>query len=281
MSNTAIFDAGYLARRAFFAMGRRARFPNSTIFGFLRDVLAACDFLQAETAAFCFDSTESERRRIYADYKISRNRRYQKMTTAERVQEAEFHIDVARLPQILNTIGYQNVFYQKGYEADDLMASAVGYFPGRLFLVSADKDLWQLISERVSCWNPQTKKLMSLRGFYKIYGIEPDDWIRVKSIAGCNTDDIPGVPGVGDVTAAKYLRGELKADSMAFERIGEAEEMISRNRVLVRLPFPGTQNCEPQINDRPTPAGWRAAASDLDMPGLHKLLERAAWQKNA
>jgi hypothetical protein len=150
-----------------------------------------------------------------------------------------------------------------------------------LFVVSSDKDLWQLISERVSCWNPQTKKLISLRGFKKIYGIEPDDWIRVKSIAGCATDDIPGIVGVGEATAAKYLRGTLKKDSLAFGRIEAADDMICKNRVLVRLPFPGTQKCEPQKHDNPTPAGWRAAALGLDMPGLLKLLERAVWQKNA
>lgn len=267
---TAIFDANYMARRAFFsATGRDLE--NGTVFGFLRDVAAALEYLSATTAVFCWDSALSKRFEIFPGYKASRAERYKKMDADERKREHGFQIDIVRISDHLRDIGYANIFRQRGYEADDLIAAACAGFTGRKYLVSSDKDLWQLLAPDVSCWNPQQKKMTTRVSFCRSYKILPENWVEVKVIAGCETDDIPGVSGFGEPTAVKYIRDGLPKKSKLYGRIEAAAERVELNRRLVRLPFPGTQPCRPQPGDNPTAANWAAVAKKLQMPFLAGL----------
>lgn len=270
----AIFDAGYMARRSFFAMGRGKQFDRATTYGFLRDVLKTMSFFRASTAVFCFDSPGAPKRReIYPPYKAGRRKRREKMNDAERAAENEFHVESAALPGILREIGFSNIFSQPGYEADDLIAAAVRGFRGLKYLISADQDLWQLLRPGITAWNPTTRRAMSFRRFVEMYKIEPDKWIAVKSIAGCNSDDIPGVIGVGEATAIRYLRGGLRKSSKLYGRIRDADEMIKTNRALVRLPYPGTQRVEPQPRDRASARGWTSVIKSYDMPSLVQYVD--------
>lgn len=271
--SVAIFDANYMARRAFYS-GAGQELDNGTIFGFLRDTAGVIEFLQAGTAVFCFDSEFSERLKIYPDYKKERKARLKKLTDAEYERETEFYIQIAKLPGILADIGYRNIFKQNGYEADDLMADCTKRFRGRKFLISSDRDLFQLLTDRVSCWNPQQKKMTSKTSFERTYEIPPDEWVAVKAIAGCDSDDIAGVYGVGEKTAIKYIRGDLSKKTQAYEKIKAAKEQTQQNRILVRLPFPGTMTCEPRTDDNPTADGWAAVAKKLKMPFLKRMFPK-------
>jgi len=71
------------------------------------------------------------------------------------------------------------------------------------------------------------------------YGIAPSQWADVKAIAGCSSDGVEGVRGVGEKTAAKFLRGNLKPASKAHQAIVAGNNVWRRNLPLVRLPFPG------------------------------------------
>jgi DNA polymerase-1 len=281
MSTTAIFDANYMARRAYFARAKKAAdVPKDlVVFGFLVDVAAVLKLLDATTAAFCFDAGESKRREVFPNYKCSRVTKYKKMNAAERKAENEYYRQLEKIPYYLEQIGYANIFQQPGYEADDLMAECCNGFPGRKFLISSDKDLFQLLTSQVSCWNPQQKKMTSVTSFYRTWGISPADWVEVKAIAGCKTDDVAGVFGVGEATAAKFIRKELTTDSIAYRSILKAEPRIEKNIQLVRLPFPGTQACEPQGADFPHEDGWRSVSKKLRVPDLSTLLPGARRER--
>jgi len=270
MTVTAIVDVNYMARRAYYSRAN-LELENGVIFGFLRDVAAELQFFAADTAVFCFDSLKSERMKIDPQYKCSRAERLKKMNADEYKAEMKFYEQVIALPRYLRKIGYANIFQQDGYEADDLMAACCNSFPGRKFLISADRDLFQLLTSQVSCWNPQQKKMTSLTSFQKKYEIGPDEWVSVKAIAGCGTDDITGVRGVGEKTAIKYLRRDLGRHTAAYGAIRAATARIDTNRVLVRLPFPGCRACEPQPDDNPTADGWARAARKLGIPILARL----------
>lgn len=271
--SVAIFDANYMARRAHYSNAGLS-LENGAIFGFLRDVAGTVEFLRAETAVFCFDSEFSERLKIYPDYKKERKARLKKLTEAEYEREIDFHRQIAKLPNILTEIGYQNIFDQRGYEADDLIADCCKRFHGRKFLISSDRDLFQLLTDRVSCWNPQQKKMTTKTSFERTYEIPPEEWVAVKAIAGCSSDDIVGVYGVGEKTAIKYIRGDLSKKTQAYGKIKTTKEQTQQNRILVRLPFPGTMECLPRTDDNPTADGWAAVAKKLKMPFLKRMFPK-------
>ena len=109
-------------------------------------------------------------------------------------------------------------------------------FGWRFVIVSTDQDLWQLLSgDRVTVWNPRTKKMLTEQAFRERWGIGPSQWADVKAIAGCPGDGVPGVPGVGEKTAAKFMAGRLKDTTKAYNRVVEANDLWERNLRLVRL----------------------------------------------
>src|SRR6185436_3339106 len=132
---------------------------------------------------------------------------------------------------------------QDGYEADDLNASICHAHPKRRkVIVSADSDLYQLLQDNwprkgsTRVYHPITQITLDAGGFEIRYGINPQQWARLKAIAGCSSDEIPGVPGVGEKTAAKFLQGNggPRSVGIAFEA-----KLINRNLQLTTLPFPG------------------------------------------
>jgi 5'-3' exonuclease len=85
------------------------------------------------------------------------------------------------------------------------------------------------------------KKILDRDWFYEKYMIEPDQWSKVKSVAGCDTDNVAGVNGVGAITAIKYLKGQLTVKSKALAEIRANAVIIKRNAELVTLPMKGTK----------------------------------------
>lgn len=264
---TLLFDGNYMARRASFSGA--GDLENGTVFGFLRDVCVCMEYFGTGDAAFFFDGAGSKRRELYADYKYSRRARQNRLAAEERKAEADYYRQLEMIPVVLRAAGYNNLFQQFGYEADDLIAAATESFGGRLVMVSADRDLWQCLSDglEISAWNPQQKKLMTETTFRKIYGLEPADWVSVKAIAGCNTDDVPGVEGVGEGRAVQYLTGKMNRTGTLGIRIRKAEKRIQENRILVRLPFPGTVRPRP-VADSVTYITWAAAMEKYGFPSL-------------
>ncbi len=142
----------------------------------------------------------------------------------------------------LPDIGYQNIFSLSGYESDDLMATLANHAPHdeRVILITGDSDLYQCLRhDSVSLYSPQKKKLLTERWFRATYDIAPAQWALVKAIAGCSSDNVKGIRGVGEATALKYVQGKLPQDSKAYKsiRCSTGCDTVRRNRALVELPF--------------------------------------------
>ena len=110
--------------------------------------------------------------------------------------------------RILPRIGFNNNHLQTGYEADDLIAKYVKDNAEELVIASADNDLLQLLYF-ADFLNLSKNKLITSKSFFSEYGILPAQWGMVKQIAGCSSDNVKGIQGVGEITAIKYLKGEL------------------------------------------------------------------------
>jgi len=75
----------------------------------------------------------------------------------------------------------------------------------------------------------------------KWYGLQPKQWATVKAVAGCNSDNVKGIPGIGEKTAAQFLTGNLARHLAKFDKIATAPKADIDFRLrLVKLPFEGT-----------------------------------------
>lgn len=251
-----VLDVSYLCHRAYWAF-RGLQFDSvrtGVLYGFLRDLIILQEDHQSDRFVFCFDCPKGKyfRRQEYPRYK--RERATTLLDEDGERQEDEDKAEVRSTIQLLReeilfALGFTNVFFQKGYEADDVIASVVagGKEADTHLIVSADKDLYQLLRDGVIIWNPRTRLPTTARSFMKEYGIPPSKWVDVKAIAGCPGDNVPGVAGVAEATACKYLRGELKKGAkheaiLKWVQSGRFADTIK----LVLLPYPGCPDYKPR-----------------------------------
>ena len=221
------------------------------IFGFLNQVLTLAEKFHCKEFVFCWDSRHSYRKRIYPQYK--QNRR-EGLTPKEVEQLKAIHKQFDELrKQVLPRLGFRNVFCQTGYEADDLIAYIVRHYPihfpdgGGYLVVSSDNDLWQLLRDRregvgdsydVHIYSARSGKVLTREQFEHEWGIKPSAWSLVKAIAGCAGDNVEGIKGVGELTAARYVSGVLRGKKRdVIQR--QYDEIVQRNVPLVDLPFRG------------------------------------------
>jgi DNA polymerase-1 len=244
------------------------------VFGVFRDVLKLQDLFDTKRVVFCFDKGPSKRVDDYPAYKANRSSR-KEMTDEEEQTYSQFRQQMSRLRKdYLPDIGFQNVLWQQGFEADDILASVCKYSlmdKDEGIIVSSDNDMYQLLSlPNVKIWNPRISKIETAATFEQEWGIPPVRWVHCKAMAGCSGDNIKGVMGIGEKTAAKWQAGRLKSGSKAFERILAGHSIYARNLPLVRLPYPGVKMFD-LVDDEVTDENWRAVTSKLGMKSLREL----------
>ena len=250
--------------------------PTGVMFGFLKYIPTLCELFNTPHLVFCWDSKTNKRFKIYKQYKSNRHPKKDTRTRAELLFESEFRIQMARLRRVyLPKIGFKNVFLQKGYESDDIMASVSKHLPkgDKAIIISSDQDLYQLITTQTTFYNPITCKQLTKNGFISKYDIKPREWWMMKAIAGCSSDGVPGVYRVGEKTAIKYLKGELNDMSVAYGDITSinGKKIYVRNRKLVKLPFKGTKIFKLRPDDV-SQKGWNEV---MDMLGMKSIKGRA------
>lgn len=267
-----LIDVSNMAYRAMYTTGELSHDgdPTGALYGIFRDVIDFCGLFNTNRIAFCFDGGYDGRLEVFPEYKASRQTKHREMDEFERETRRQLRRQIYRLRNgLLAEAGFRNVFWQEGYEADDVMAWLCQEYRGNEFvIVCTDQDLWQCLDrDRVTQYNPITKRPITQKSFEEQFGICPSMWAHVKAIAGCDGDGVPGIRGVGEKTAAKYLSGNLKATTKAYQLITPETELIERNLKLVRLPFPG---CGPfrLVEDETSGRTWDRVMGSLGMKSL-------------
>ena len=245
--------------------------PTAVLYGVFRDILQLQELYATSYIAFCFDGGCDRRTRIFPRYKRSRVDANKERSEEERearrsLRNQIYNLRVKHLPEA----GFCNLFYQDGYEADDLIAALVKqYTEHESIILSSDKDLYQLLRPGVWIWNPVSQKSITVESFQEEWGISPDRWAWVKAIAGCKTDNISGIPGVREKTAVKYLIGKTSENQT--QKIGTLQyDMLAKNLPLVTIPLPGLAPMELRP-DEVTAKKWRAFCKWKGMDSLTKL----------
>jgi 5'-3' exonuclease len=269
-----VLDANYLCHRAKYTTGDLSidDIPTGVIYGFLRDIITFTEKFDTTNIIFCWDSKTSKRWQIDHNYK--QNRRDKKQTEEELKYDNSFREQIKKLRKIyLKQIGCANVFCQKGYESDDIIASVCKNLPedNQVVIITADHDLYQCIKPNVSIYSPQKRKTLTLQGFKKQYGILPRDWFAVKALAGCTSDNIKGCKGVGEKTAIKYILGTINKNSKIFEKLCNYNQSTEygNNCKLVTLPFEGTKKFKLREN-RFSNDGWVKVCKELGIKSMQK-----------
>ncbi len=94
------------------------------------------------------------------------------------------------------------------YEADDLIATyarQITEVGAKVTVISSDKDLMQLVSDKIRLYDPMKNKVIGEKEVFEKFGVKPSQVIDVQSLAGDSSDNIPGVPGIGIKTAAELI----------------------------------------------------------------------------
>lgn len=185
---------------------------------------------------FCCDSATNKRKELYPEYKGKRTK------DEDFLQYKDFFLKVQN--EIIPSMGFSNVLEAEGLEADDIIASiCLKEKKIPILILADDADLYQCVKDNVYMMairgNSDIAKLMTPAKFEKVFGITVDRWADVKSLAGCGTDNIPGIPGVGEGKAIAYLTGAMKPTGIVYKRIEASKDIIEFTDRLVRLPFDG------------------------------------------
>jgi len=228
--------------RSFYALPpltNRHGFPTGLLTGFINFIASLHKDHGSDYLIFALDAKgPSFRAQIDPNYKANRS-----PAPEELIKQLPVAIDW------IDKMGYKSLS-QSGFEADDMIASVVRQARAHGFLVrivSHDKDLYQLIDDdRVVLVDAITKKVMNECHCEEKYGVHPRQFIDYQSLIGDTADNVPGVKGIGKVTAQKLLTQFETLDAI-YARLDEVapprirglletyKEDAFRSRELVRL----------------------------------------------
>jgi len=122
----------------------------------------------------------------------------------------------------------------EGFEADDLIATYARQAEAkgaRVTIVSSDKDLMQLVSDKVLMMDPMKNKLLGREDVIEKFGVGPEQVVDVQSLAGDSVDNVPGAPGIGIKTAAQLIT-EYGSVEALLERAGEIKQPKRRETLI-------------------------------------------------
>ncbi len=270
-----LVDGSSYLYRAFHAMPELTNGqgePTGAIYGVVNMLRTLLRQYPDDHVVVVFDAPgENFRHRLYADYKANRT----KMPDELRQQIAPLHalVEAMGLPLLM----------VDDVEADDVigaLASQASALAMQTLISTGDKDMAQLVNDRVGLINTMTGESLTPAKVEEKFGVRPEQIIDFLALTGDTSDNIPGVPGVGPKTAAKWLRqfGDLdQLIARADEVGGKVGERLRLH--LQQLPLSrqlATINC--QLEGLPAPTLLSRRREDIAALGkLYKTLGFRRW----
>ncbi|WP_186645073.1 DNA polymerase I [Fluviispira vulneris] len=223
-----IIDGMSLLFRSFYAMGSRLTSPDGkpigAVYGFLKVFIKILREQNPTHFAVCWDLKEKTfRHEVFPQYKANRGE-----TPPDIIPQ------IILIQNLLKEIGLPS-FAIPGFEADDVAATLAKYFEhyGEVYLVTSDKDYMQIINDKISLFSLKKGDEYDIVNREKVidyFGVPPEQVIEVLALTGDAVDNIPGVKGIGDKTAAKLIQ-EYKS----IEKVYENLDKITNKRAKTSL----------------------------------------------
>ncbi|MEM1105873.1 MAG: DNA polymerase I [Pseudomonadota bacterium] len=230
-SHLYLIDASAYIFRAFHALPPLSRasdgLPVGAVSGFCNMLWKLLEDLRGPERpthfACIFDhSSYSFRNDMYADYKASRD---------EPPPDLKPQFPLVRQAAIAFAT---HAIEKEGYEADDLIATYARDAAGkgaRVTIVSSDKDLMQLVTDRIGMLDTMKNKAIGPDEVFEKFGAAPDKVIDIQALAGDSVDNVPGAPGIGVKTAATLIAEFGDVDAL-LERAGEIKQPKRRQTLI-------------------------------------------------
>lgn len=262
MSRIVLVDGNSIMNRAFYGiMGSKMLMTEdgtytNAVYGFLAILFKILDDLSPEYIAVSFDlKTPTARHKMYEGYKATRHG-----------MPDELASQMPIIKEILQAM-HITIIEKEGYEADDVLGTLSKRAEKEgieVTILSGDRDTFQLTSDHITVRIPRTKmgktevEDFDRAKIIETYGIEPIQLIEVKGLMGDSSDNIPGVPGIGEKTALSLIKEYGSIDHL-YEQIekeeatsvkGKTKEKLTENKELAILSRTlGTINLEVPIEE--------------------------------
>ena len=259
-----LIDGSSYIYRAFFAIAHLSNskgFPTNAIYGFTNMLLKILREKGAEYAAIAFDAPgPTFRHEVFGEYKANRPS-----------MPEDLRVQVPHIKEVVSALRVP-VLEKEGYEADDLIATLARRLEREgieTVVVSGDKDLMQLISSRITLYDPMKDKTFQVRDVKERFGVPPDKVVEVMGLMGDTTDNIPGVPGIGPKTASQLIDefGSIENLLKNVEKVksGKVRSSLDRYAEQARL------SRELATLDSEAPLDWGLEALKLGEPDRKNL----------
>lgn len=249
-----LLDGMALAYRAHFAfinsnLRNSEGIPTGPVYGFAQTLVQLIEKEKPTHIAVVWDTAAPTfRHELDEQYKANRPPQPEDLTTG-----------IPLIKDMVKRFGIPNLEHD-GYEADDIIGTLAYEASGEdvdVFLVTPDKDFMQLVTDNVKMYKPlnHTKgfDIIDIDGVKKYFGVPPEKVIDVLALIGDNSDNIPGVPGIGKKGAPKIIKeyGSLEAAIKAAPDIkskrvregltnNEEQAKLSKKMITIITDVPGT-----------------------------------------
>ena len=270
-----LIDGSSYIYRAFFALpplSNSKGFPTNAVLGFTNMLLKILREKKPNYVAVVFDAPgPTFRHEVFGNYKATR----QPMPENLRSQ-------VPSIKEVVKALGIP-MLEEEGFEADDLIGAMTKRFSGEeleMVVVSGDKDLMQLISPQVSMYDPMKDKTFQIPEVVERFGVPPEKVTEVMGLSGDSSDNIPGVPGVGEKTAARLIQ-EFGSIEELLQNLEKVKQPKLREN-LTRFAEQARVSRELAALDTEAPVPWDLEglkAGDPDTPRLHAIFKEMEFSK--
>lgn len=236
MKKLVLIDGNSLLNRAFYAtpvFSTRSGMPTNAIFGFTKLLFKIISDLKPEYLIVAFDlKAPTFRHNLYDGYKATR-----------KPMPEDLAVQVEPLKALLSAMNIATCS-KEGYEADDIIGTLANKFDVHSYIYTGDRDSFQLVNKNVDVFYTKrgVSDLLKLNSenFKTETGVEPHQIIDLKALMGDKSDNIPGVPGIGEKTALKMLSDFDTLDNI-YNNIhniqGSSREKLLKNKELAYMSY--------------------------------------------
>ena len=228
MEKLVVIDGNSILNRAFYGImsSKMLQTADGTytnaVYGFLAIMFKLIEDVNPEYMAVAFDVKQpTKRHEMYKDYKGTR-----------KGMPDELASQMPIIKQVLEAMNIK-IIEKPGYEADDILGTLAKYAEKEgkeVILLTGDRDSFQLASDKITIRIPRTKagktetENFDRSKIKEVYGIEPKELIEVKGLMGDTSDNIPGVPGVGEKTALNLIKEYHSIDNI-YQKLEQGEQI--------------------------------------------------------
>lgn len=228
MEKLVVIDGNSILNRAFYGImsSKMLQTADGTytnaVYGFLAIMFKLLEDINPDYMAVAFDVKHpTKRHEMYKEYKGTR-----------KGMPDELASQMPIIKEVLEAMNIK-IIEQEGYEADDILGTLAKYSEKQgmeVTLLTGDRDSFQLASDNIVIRIPRTKggktetENFDRSKILEVYGVEPKQLIEVKGLMGDTSDNIPGVPGVGEKTALNLIKDYSSIDNL-YKKLENGEQV--------------------------------------------------------